>query len=270
MFGSPGIWDYKGSLLARHGYVTLALGFHGKALEEIHPRNKITSLPALTMSYIHKAIDFLRNHPKVDTSCGGVGVVSMSGSVSVSLLMSVHSRHIKCVVCSNGPISNFMGDFICEDKTYPPINNHNGEGITLHKYDSSEKPGVVMRTMRWFFETLSPTGETDPPQARIPFQEQKDVGFLYIAGLSDQNVPSEYFANVFERQLKAVGHPNFKVVRYPGAGHFIEPPYEPHSFMIFFPYFRRNFVYGGKTKAHYKAQVSAWTETLQFLRNNLS
>jgi len=266
--GSPGTWDFKGSLLARHGYVTLALAFHGEELEEIHPRNE--GLTTLTMDYFHKAIDFLRSHPKIDMTSGGFGVLSISGIVHVSLLMSVHSPYVKCVVCTNGPIYNLMGDFIIsKDKTYPSIKHYDGEGFTLHE-DEQDSSGIIMRTLRCFLESISPIGDTDPPGASIPFHRQKHVGFLYLASLDDDNVPSEYFANVFECLLKSSNHPNFKVARYPGAGHLLEPPYGPHNYFTSFPYFGTNLLWGGETKAHCKAQLSSWNETLQFLRKNLN
>ena len=272
--GSPGTWDFKASLLARHGYVSLALAFHGKGLEEVHPpAEKGVRPPTFKMAYFDKAIELLYNHPKVNRSCGGIGVVTISGSTPFGLFMSVHSDLVKCVILTNGPVSNNLGMFITEDKTYPYIQYFGKEATLRTVYEEGHpgaKQGLAMRSMTGPIVNISPEGVTNPPGANIPYYDQKHVGFLYLAALNDENTPSEYYANVFERCLKNSGHPNFKVVRFAGAGHVMgEPPYGPHNYISWFPFFGHDLIWGGKTKQHCKAMLSAWRETLKFLESNL-
>ena len=97
MFGShPGTFDFKASLLASHGYASLALAYHG-----------VDGLPRMgaswplgidfDMIYLDKVIEFLCQHPKVSSE-QGFAVLGISSSVPLALLCAVHINKIKCVV----------------------------------------------------------------------------------------------------------------------------------------------------------------------------
>ena len=103
MFGTnPGTMDFKASLLASHGYASLALAFHGaEGLPDMHATVEGSSTFQLNMAYFDKAINFLRNHPRISKECG-IAVFSISGSTPIALLMATYNPHVSCVVCING------------------------------------------------------------------------------------------------------------------------------------------------------------------------
>ncbi|XP_065325597.1 peroxisomal succinyl-coenzyme A thioesterase-like [Pelmatolapia mariae] len=76
-------------------------------------------------------------------------------------------------------------------------------------------------------------------------------------------------ANMVER-LKRHGKENFESVSYPGAGHLLEPPYEPfcpssaHGVLSYIA------SWGGEPKAHAAAEVHLWKKIQEFFRTHLS
>lgn len=289
MFGGhPGTQDFKASMLANHGYVSLALAFFGaEGLPQTPKRDTHTlkliqnadrskkdwqwvsdnaSSVKLDMAYFDKAIDLLLSHPKVDAK-RGIAVMSISGSVPIALLMSVHNRHVKCVSCINGPNYNNFWEFTANGQKYEMEEMY----YNYVEFGSSiaTGAGMDMRPIRRCGFNDGPY-HPKPRGCLIPFYERHDCGFLFLTSLNDSNWPSEYHANQAEKQLSGVNHPNYKVVRYPGAGHLLEPSYNAHNKLTWFNLFKCNVVWGGETKAHCKAQEHAWKEQLEFLKRNLS
>ncbi|XP_072013792.1 peroxisomal succinyl-coenzyme A thioesterase-like [Amphiura filiformis] len=107
--------------------------------------------------------------------------------------------------------------------------------------------------------------ETAPLEALIPFEKAQHL--LFFVGLDDKNWPAPDFIDAAERRLKALGCNNYEIVRYPGCGHLIEPPYAPVTLVSYFNFLgHRDIVdWGGSLREHQRAQEHHWPKLLQFL-----
>jgi len=87
---------------------------------------------------------------------------------------------------------------------------------------------------------------------------------------------SEFNAGqVYERMKKSGKEHMCSILRYPGAGHLIEPPYSPLCYSSFNPVTGLIFgnpytVWGGEIKTHAQAQEDSWPKVLVFLRKNIA
>ena len=65
------------------------------------------------------------------------------------------------------------------------------------------------------------------------------------------------------------------ILRYPSAGHVIEPPYTPLCYSQFEPVVRAivdnpHIIWGGESKSHAQAQEDSWSNILAFLRKHMA
>ena len=59
------------------------------------------------------------------------------------------------------------------------------------------------------------------------------------------------------------------VVTYPGAGHLLEPPYNPLCRHCWNPFFGQDLFWGGFPKEHAAAQEDMWPRVLEFFKKHL-
>ena len=78
------------------------------------------------------------------------------------------------------------------------------------------------------FPTFKNPFHEDLYQSILPFHLCRDVAYLFIAGLNDSNCPSKNSANLAEKMLAAANYSNYRLLRYSGAGHILEPCYGIH------------------------------------------
>ena len=57
--------------------------------------------------------------------------------------------------------------------------------------------------------------------------EKSNGHFLFICGEADQNVPAVEGARLSIQKLQSHNKNNYEFLSYPGAGHLLEPPYQP-------------------------------------------
>ena len=248
--GIPGSPEFKPALFASHGFATLALAFYG-----------VEGLPetwfSLKMEYFEAAVKFLRNHKYVHGETG-IGIVGVCKGGQIALCMADCLSGIKCVVTTNCALNAMHNDHSYRGKvwkgmpvaTVPTVQSKNGA------YSSRDT-----------FHTDSECSEFQ--SSLFHFYERSHIAFMYIAGLEDCNVPSDFFCNLAEKLLSSANHPNYIIMRYPGTGHLIEPPYNPLCPEVYFKDFDVYVWNGGKPMPHCRAQVDAWSKQLQFLRKNL-
>ena len=250
--GIPGSPEFKPALLASHGFAALALPYYG-----------IEGLPStwaqLEMEYFEKAVKFLRNHASVD-GAKGVGVIGVCKGGQIALAMADCLDGIKCVIASNCALNAIHNNHSYRKRIW------NGLGFPMITSDILQnKNGAISSRAMFDININSPKFQSN----LFRFYERPNIAFMYIAGLEDYNVPSEFFCNLAEKLLKNVKHPNFTVLRYPGTGHIIEPPYNPVTPEVYF----RDFLFyvwnGGKPVPHCRAQIDAWSKQIQFLHQNL-
>ena len=259
MFGSyPGTMEYKASLLASHGFAALALSYIG-----LPGLVKLTYFMEIKLEYFEKAAEVMLKHPKVD--CGaGLGVIGISFASSIVLAMGALLPCIKCVIWISGSHFPVSGRISYKDKMFFEQEYVNFEA-------GLEPMGPYTRySGRNIFPIFDSPFCQELDSSRIHFQKRYDVGYMFIAGLSDANLAAEHSLNQAEKVLVNAKHPNYKLLRYPGAGHIIEPCFGNHHEFSHIKYYGTVFDWGGKTVPHCKAQEDSWFKQLDFLKANLT
>nr|CAB3225055.1 bile acid-CoA:amino acid N-acyltransferase [Phallusia mammillata] len=265
MFGSnPGTMEFKASLLASHGFVALALAYYGApGLPKLFLSE--TDEWVVKLEYFEHAINFLLNSEKVQKS-SGVGVIVLSFSGFLGTAMAHFLPLVRCLICINGTTYISHAALTYKDKVYE------GPDWFFNEEDPSSTEGVSARFICPFFDTSYGMTAIPPEDSVIRYYERKDVAFMFIASLSDDDTRSEHYVNRSHKLLKLAKHPNFEILRYPGAGHLLEPPYGPHTEKSVVRGLLREptlLLWGGKMAPHCKAQEDSWKKQILFLRKNL-
>ena len=255
--GVAGTLEYKAALFASHGFAALALSYFG-----------IDGLPndwiKLEMEYFENAVDFMKSHANVNSD-RGIGVVGVCKGGQIALAMADCLSDINCVVAINCGIAAIHNDHTYKGHKWKAIfwaDEVDADNTILQVTPQ----GSVISRNTFPFSYNEATFES----SYFKFHKRQNVSYLYIAGLDDEDCPSEYFCNLADRLLKSENHPNFTTLRYPGAGHLIEPPYIPHCPEAYFNGFKAYLRYGGKPLPHCRAQEHSWAKQLEFLHRSLS
>jgi len=250
--GVAGLKEFKASLLASHGFVTLALDY-------FTPDESGKVPPFFELEYFEEAADWLSNHPKVLP--GGIGVHAIClGSWIALLLASFRSDVIKATVAIS-PLSF---------ATFTPFKYRGilSEVLPFNKWKLY--PTLAGWVFRNGYPAVTEDNGSDSKYSAITPCENISSPVLLIYGSDDLNVNSDFSAKqVYERMKQNGKHDLCSVLCYPGAGHLIEPPHIPFCYSS---YTGRHLymVWEGEAMAHAQAQEDAWSKILEFLRTNLS
>ncbi|KAM9319969.1 acyl-coenzyme A thioesterase 5-like [Gastrophryne carolinensis] len=241
-----GLMEHRASLLASHGFVTMALAYFG--YDDL-PKN----LDVLRLDYFGKALEFLKQHPKVDKH--GIGIIGLSKGADLAITMATFLPGIKAVVSVSGCNANAFAPLICDGFVLPAL-GFGAERITFT--DAGE-----MDFSRAMDDPLDPAYQ----DCLIP-AERSTAAFLILSGLDDKNWPSAIYSKQLVARLKQHDK-NVECHYYPGAGHLLEPPYLPlckasHHKLIGMPV-----LWGGQLREHAKAQDDAWKRIKMFFLKHL-
>ncbi|XP_078586105.1 bile acid-CoA:amino acid N-acyltransferase-like [Branchiostoma floridae x Branchiostoma japonicum] len=103
---------------------------------------------------------------------------------------------------------------------------------------------------------------TEEPGLKACIQVEKaQCPIMFVAGEDDVNVKAVLHANQAIARMKTHGKTNYTLLRYPGAGHLIEPPYTPHC--------DKCILVGGEPKGHAAAQEDSWHKILELFRTHV-
>ena len=248
--------EFKASLLASHGFATLALGYlKVDAVTSSVP-------PYIELEYFEEAAEWLTRHPKICSD--GLGINSnCMGSWIALLLASYRSDLFKGVVAISpwhhailvpykyrGKLSNCIG--FCEDSI---VSTNEGN---IYRYACSAAKAAK------FIQLGAEIAATTPV-------ENISCPVLLAYGTNDLHVDADNQALYIFEQMKKVGKGDLcSVLRLLNAGHLIEPPYAPLCAASYFPTLGDHVMWGGETKAHAIASEVAWKETLGFFNQTLS
>jgi len=236
--------EAKASLLSSHGFAVLNVEYFGFPDYEWHIR----------MEKFESALRYLQRHRSVD-STSGIAIVGLCKGAQIGLCMAGCMSGIRGVVAINGP-------------PMPAHNSHQyGEKVwPLPETSELESTQSLSAGLRYTFPIHydDDTGLADCPV--FPFYNRHDVSVMYVAGLNDNNVPAEHFANCTEKLLSSAQHPDYIVERYPGAGHLLQPPYTPFCVRYKLSTYDQMLDYGGMKIPHCRAQIDCWEKTIAFLR----
>uniref|UniRef100_A0A8C3YQ05 Acyl-coenzyme A thioesterase 4 n=1 Tax=Catagonus wagneri TaxID=51154 RepID=A0A8C3YQ05_9CETA len=242
-----GLLEYRASLLAGHGFATLALAYCDfedlpKKFDTIH------------LDYFEEALCYMLQHSQVKGP--GIGLLGISLGADICLSMASFLKNISATVSING--SGFNGNIpiYYKETTIPPL-------------------GHDLRRMKVAFSGLLDivdirndiVGGCENP-CMIPIEKAQGP-ILFIVGQDDHNWRSELYAQIASERLQAHGKGKPQIISYPGTGHYIEPPYFPMCPASLHRLLDKPVIWGGEPRAHSKAQVDAWKQILIFFSKHL-
>ncbi|GAB0190443.1 acyl-coenzyme A thioesterase 5-like [Grus japonensis] len=183
-----GLFEHRASLLANHGFATLALAYF-----------KYEDLPQdpteLHLEYFEEAVNYMLQHPQVKGP--GVGLLGYSKGAELSFAMAAFLKNITAVVSLNGPVANTIIPLCYKDKIIPPLPFN------------EQKVKVMDSDVIDCSEVLPDPFQAPGNQSLIPL-EKAEAQLLLIAGQDDRVVKSEYYATKVCKLLQAQGKANFQ------------------------------------------------------------
>ncbi|XP_037995324.1 cytosolic phospholipase A2 beta-like isoform X1 [Motacilla alba alba] len=248
LYGSGGgLIEYRASLLASRGFVTLALAY--MSFEDIPAMPDI-----LELSYFEEAVNFLRKQQQVKDT--GIGVLGLSKGGDLALSIATFLPGIKAAVSISGSSFN----------SFIPLK---GDGFTIpvHPYDLgrmkiSDESGTVD-----FSDVLDDHMDPATWDCRIPV-ERSLAKFLFLSGLDDMNWKSDLYCRDAVQRLQQHGR-EVEFYSYSGAGHLLEPPYLPLCKISIHRVLGMLVHWGGQWREHAKAQEDAWRRIQAFFWRHL-
>ncbi|XP_061199620.1 acyl-coenzyme A thioesterase 1-like [Neopsephotus bourkii] len=242
-----GLLEYRACLLANYGFAVLALAYYGyedlpKQMKELH------------LEYFEEAVNYMLQHTQVKGP--GIGLLGISKGGELCISMASFLKGITATALINGSVAN-VGAVLCyKDITIPPL------GLSPERVKIS-KSGIAD-----IIDALNNPLEGPDRQSFIPL-EKAECRFLFIVGQDDHNWKSEFFAVEGSKRLQAHGKEKPEIVCYPGAGHYIEPPFFPMCAASMHQLVGKPVIWGGEPKAHCEAQVDAWQQIQAFFCKHL-
>ncbi|KAM7020482.1 acyl-coenzyme A thioesterase 5-like isoform 1-T1 [Passerculus sandwichensis] len=242
-----GLLESRASLLANHGFATLALAYY--QFEDLPQEPK-----ELHLEYFEEAVNYMLQHPQVKGP--GVGLLGFSKGAEVCLAMAAFLKNILAVASLNAPVAVTAIPLSYKDKIIPTV--------TLHQHKAKATNSKFLDYSDGMEDPFQAPGD----QSRIPL-EKSEAQLLFIVGQDDCVVKSEYHATEACKLLQAQGKKNFQILSYPGTGHCIDPPFFPLYHIGSHPVFHKRAALGGELRAYSKAQVHAWSQIQAFFKKYL-
>ncbi|XP_009880853.1 PREDICTED: acyl-coenzyme A thioesterase 1-like [Charadrius vociferus] len=243
-----GLFEHRASLLANHGFATLALAYY--QYEDL-PQEPTE----LHLEYFEEAVNYMLQHPQVKGP--GVGLLGYSKGADLSLAMAAFLKNITAVASLNGPVAITSTPLRYKDKVIP--------SLTINE----ERVKIIDSNILDCSDILIDPFQAPGNQSLIPL-EKAEAQLLFITGQDDRVVKSEYYATEVCKLLQAQGKENFQMLSYPGTGHCIDPPYFPLYPIGNHPILHKRAVLGGQLGAYSKAQVHAWPQIQAFFNKYLN
>ncbi|NXG19986.1 ACOT5 thioesterase, partial [Grallaria varia] len=243
-----GLCEHRASLLANHGFATLALAYY-------HYEDLPQKPSELHLEYFEEAVNYMLQHPQVKGP--GVGLLGFSKGGEVSLAMAAFLKNITAVASLNSPVTVTTIPLCYKDKTIPTL--------TFYEQRIKVTDSNILDCSDVFIDPFQAPGN----QSLIPL-EKAEAQLLFIVGQDDHIVKSEYYATEACKLLQAQGKQNFQILSYPGTGHCIDPPFFPLYPIGNHPFYKKPAVLGGELRAYAKAQVHAWTQIQAFFQKYLN
>ena len=251
--------EFKASLLASHGFATLALAYLGYEDQPLCPSS-------INLDYFEEAASWLISHPKVIPH--GIGMHAICYGSWIALLMASYQiAPIKAIVAISPLVIAFLLPFQLKGKVSDII------PLDETRVVSSEKGSIWRFAQPTDIDYMNPT--TVSKYSAITPVENINCPVMLVSGTDDLNVPTDFTVKFIIDRLKENGKEHLCTnLRYPQAGHLIEPPYSPLCDFSFnkvakewggYPYV----AWGGETVAHARAQEDCWPKILHFLRKHL-
>jgi dienelactone hydrolase len=250
MFGFiKGIVEPRSALLASRGIASLALPY-------LFYQDLPKTLDDFEIDYLDEATEFVLSQDKVIND-KGIGVIGVSNGAGLALAMAEFIPKVKAVVAINGPCVALFGDMKYRGRVVKRGVKPDWKAFTY------SADGVAS------MEKVFPSSADDDQIYHI---ENSDASFLFITGLDDRCTPIAA-SSAPPARLRSRGKTNFVHLEYPGAGHLIEPPCNPHVEYTYhiFPHTSVGLLlkWGGERHAHARAQADSWSKILKLFNESL-
>ncbi len=237
--GSDGGMDFsKATMLASHGYATLALDYFGNEPLPL-------SLTEVPLEYFATAVAWLKSQEIVDDI--KIGVVGTSRGGELALLLGANYPELFRVVVgyvASGLVNgNISSDGVGEKAAW----TIGGEPVPFNVGSNRE-------------------------EATIPV-EKIQAPVLLISGKSDRLWPSTAWSEIAMNRLAENNHPYpYEHLAYNNAGHWIGVPHWPTTGRdsITHPVTGGQIWFGGTAEANAFASADSWEHLLEFLESNLA
>ncbi|NWR70337.1 ACOT1 thioesterase, partial [Centropus unirufus] len=248
LYGSGGgLVEYRASLLASRGFVTLAVAY--MAFEDLPAMPEV-----LELDYFEEAVNFLRKQQQVKDT--GIGVLGLSKGADLALSMATFLPGIKAAVSISGSGFN----------SFIPLRG-NGFTIPPHPYDLGRIKISDESGLADFSDILDDHRDPATWDCRIPM-ERSLAKFLFLSGLDDMNWKSDLYCRDAVERLQQYGR-EVEFCSYSGAGHLLEPPYLPLCQASIHKVLGVFVLWGGQWREHAKAQEDAWRRIQAFFWRHL-
>ncbi|KAL3883400.1 hypothetical protein ACJMK2_029668 [Sinanodonta woodiana] len=251
MFGGlVSLVETRAALLASHGYATFALSY---MMIDHLPKH----FAGIKLQYFLDAFDWYSRQPYVASDRMGLVALCLGGSLAV--WTAAHEPRVKAVVNINGMPNEGM---MTNGKIDPNSNRLRPDLI----YVTEE--GVVMR-------------DCFPVEGNKIIPTWQHGAKILILTAGDDLMVNQEFNFKFMEVCPDTYKRNIEHVHFPGAGHFIEPPYTPHCRavdskdripsmgLIAEKFWDKLMMFGGEPVQHAKAQEVGWIKCLDFLKKSL-
>ena len=187
----------------------------------------------------------------------GVGLISISKSGDLALSIATHLPDVKATLWINGCCSNVAIPLYHRGSQIHSALMYDARGVTVTE-------SGALNVKHALHDPLAPENEG----SLIPV-ERATGRFLFVAAEDDLNWDSCHFADQMTERLRRRGKDNFEKVVYPGAGHYLEPPFGPYCPSSFHGVVGAPVAWGGEPKAHAEAEVHLWNKIQEFFRTHL-
>uniref|UniRef100_A0A146RK63 Acyl-coenzyme A thioesterase 2, mitochondrial n=1 Tax=Fundulus heteroclitus TaxID=8078 RepID=A0A146RK63_FUNHE len=229
-----GLSEKRAALLASRGFLVLTVALYG---HDDQPKN----IKEVHLDYFEETIKFLKKQNKVGSK--GVGVISLSKSGDLALSIATYLPGVQAVVWINGCSANTALPLHYKEKQLLPALT-----IDINKVISTESGALI--TKHVMHDPL-----TEEHRAALVPIERAAARFLFVASEDDLNWDSKAYLDEMVGRLKHHGKENFDSLSYPGAGHYLEPPYGPYCASSFHGVAGRPVLWGGEPRSHAAAEV---------------
>ncbi|XP_041847870.1 acyl-coenzyme A thioesterase 1-like isoform X2 [Melanotaenia boesemani] len=244
-----GLSEKRASLLASRGFLVLTVSLYG---HDDQPKN----IKEIHLDYFEEAINFLRKQEKVGSK--GVGIISLSKSGDLALSAASFLPNVEAVVWINGCSANVILPLYYKKKLILPALMFDPK-----KRIPTESGAIISK-----YAMHSPL-EEENKATLVPIERAKGR-FLFVASEDDLNWDSKAYMDEMVERLKHHGKDNFETLSYPGAGHYLEPPYGPYCPSSFHGVAGKPVLWGGEPTTHAAAEVHLWKKIQEFFRTHVS
>jgi dienelactone hydrolase len=267
--GGGGIDEFRGAILASHGYAALALGHFAV---EGRPRGLVN----IPLEYFETAIGWMRAQTWFDSRLLAAWGASRGGGLALLLGATFPAINAVAAWVPSGVMFWALGlaepgdtrpraVWTFRGRALPYLQENNTSGDPLPEHP----PGRAVAYTPFYRSQLRDARAVE--RTTIPVEKIRGPVQL-VSGVDDQMWPSSDLADIALRRLETHRHPfPFRHIKYREAGHTILVPYWPLSELRVLTLARVEGVQdyllsqGGTAKADAEAGVDAWRDLLAFL-----